>query len=477
MATLKELRAKLLEVQMIGTLSSNLAAASEILKRIMALSEVALRDEVQAASEDEQLPLLHLAALWSFPLYGIARLLENSTDIDVVDAIGHTAIMVTAHCGRGEAVRFLANRKADLSIVSYSGDNVYTVVQTHPSTPQEAKASVYRALAEHGVTSSDISEGFRSTLNESTLIPATKRLAQEDNNYYFYFSVMVLATDELEVQARERNKDGAYPIIQAAVKPGMEEPLKRLQSAWCESANATCNDHYNAIMEAAFNGQADNMRTLATMGSDLSIKNCVGDDIYVLAQNEAQVLAALAEHGFTSSNIPPRFQSPLYFSSVYYANNVRTQRWMNRMTLMLCVNRVYKWSLSNQIEDERCRTLPDDLSVLGRYIAHCWFDVAGGEPDNGIARLIMSFAFGFNDSKSSFALIGMPKEGKIPETRARCSYCEEHSKKEMLQCCTSTRYCSVACQRAHFKKHKKVCDRKAFLAKRAAVAARLESPH
>jgi hypothetical protein len=112
--------------------------------------------------------------------------------------------------------------------------------------------------------------------------------------------------------------------------------------------------------------------------------------------------------------------------------------------------------------------------------AHCWFDVAGGDnkidedkPDNGIGRLIMSFAFGFDDSKSPFALIGMPEDGRVPDKLTRCSCCIQPKEKGMLRCCTSTRYCSAACQKAHFKKHKKVCDCKAFLAKRAVVAARV----
>jgi hypothetical protein len=232
---------------------------------------------------------------------------------------------------------------------------------------------------------------------------------------------------------------------------------------------------------------AAQIRTLATMGTDLSLKSAGGRNVFVLAEQSEQppdkkaaVLKVLSELGVTSFNIPSRFQSPLYFRSIYYASNVRTQRWMNRMMLMLCVNSVYKWSLSNQIEAEVYRTLPDDLSGVGHFIARCWFDVAGSDnaidedkPDNGIARLIMSFAFGFNDSKSSFALIGMPECGKVPETHARCSSCDQHSEKELLQCCTSTRYCSAACQKAHFKKHKKVCDRKAWLAKRAAVVARV----
>jgi hypothetical protein len=85
----------------------------------------------------------------------------------------------------------------------------------------------------------------------------------------------------------------------------------------------------------------------------------------------------------------------------------------------------------------------------------------------------MSFVFGFNDSKSSFALIGMPERGKVAEARARCSSCDDHSVKVLLQCCTTSRFCT-ACHKSYFKKYKKVCDRKAYLAKRAEDAARRE---
>ncbi len=65
----------------------------------------------------------------------------------------------------------------------------------------------------------------------------------------------------------------------------------------------------------------------------------------------------------------------------------------------------------HQVEEERYRTLPPDLS--GRFIAHCWFDIAGSDkrridtdkPDNGIGRLIMSFAFGFAFRLSPVAVV------------------------------------------------------------------------
>jgi hypothetical protein len=243
--------------------------------------------------------------------------------------------------------------------------------------------------------------------------------------------------------------------MNAVRRVGMEEVMVRIYRAWPGSVDAQESNGTTAIMFATCNDCIANLQVLATFGTDLSITTNGGSNLFVGAENsnqppekKAAIFKALAEHGVTSCDIPARFQSPLYFKSVYYENNVRTQRWMNRKILMLCLSRVYGWSLLNQIEDEEYRTLPDDLAGIGRFVAHCWFDVAGGvnkvdddKPDNGIARLVMSFAFGFNDSKSraSFALIGMPACGKVPETRARCSKCNQHSKKELMQCCNDTR--------------------------------------
>jgi hypothetical protein len=59
------------------------------------------------------------------------------------------------------------------------------------------------------------------------------------------------------------------------------------------------------------------------MGTDLSIKDSHGDNVFFFAKTasefpdkSADVFKVLAEHGVKSANIPPGFQSPLYFSSI-----------------------------------------------------------------------------------------------------------------------------------------------------------------
>jgi hypothetical protein len=349
-------------------------------------------------------------------------------------------------------------------------------------------------LKDHGVTSAKIKEGFRSPLStesEYVPIPPSDRLAKEREPARFYMRVMTLDTGELAREAKEFRDDGFGNALNFALATdGMEAAVEKLYDAWPDSVSAITKEGCSALANAALCGIAVSLSILAIMGGDLSIRVTEGPNVFDFAtlsptstpEMKAAVLKALSDHGVKSANIPPGFQSPLYFSSIYYQKNVRTQRWMNRKILMLCISRVYGWSLRNQIDDERYRTLPDDLSKLGCFICQCWFDVAGGDnkidedtPDNGIARLIMSYAFGFNDSKSPFALIGMPKYGKVPDTLTRCSLCIQPKKKGMLQCCTTTRYCSVTCQKAHRKSHKVVCERDAYLAKRAEVAARVAS--
>jgi hypothetical protein len=297
----------------------------------------------------------------------------------------------------------------------------------------------------------------------------------------FYLRTMTLPMVDLEREVKERRRGvkeiGLFPLMIAAGWEGLEAELVRMQSVWPGSINAKDNTGFNAIMVAAFGGNASYVGILATMGTDLSLKDNEGRTVYDVAElsdksseEKAATLKMLAEHGVESQFMYHHFQSPLYFESIYYQKNVIIQRWMNRSILMISVNRVYKWSLLNQIDDERYRTLPDDLPDLGRFIAHCWIDVAGGKPDNGIGRLIMSFAFGFDDSKSPHALIGMPEYGKTPLNTTRCSSCSQLKEKGMLRCCGYTRYCSKVCQRADYKKHKKVCKNMNKIASRSEKA-------
>jgi hypothetical protein len=290
---------------------------------------------------------------------------------------------------------------------------------------------------------------------------------------------------DLEVEAKEQSdyEHGEYPLMRAARWKGMEVAIERIVRAWPGAVNAQDRkDGGTALIRAAVNGSADNVHTLATMGTDLSIVASQGLTVFNVNKispgstpaQKAAIVKVLAKHGVTSASIPRHYQSPLYFSSIYYASNVRTQRWMNRKELLLCLHHVFNWSVENQIEAQVHRTLPSALSGVGRFVAHCFFDVAGGELGNGIARLITEFYGGFDESKSPHALIGVPSYGNVADTVARCSWCiQQPIKNGLLKCCGSTRYCSKPCQKAHFQSHKISCQSKAVAAKRAEVTARV----
>jgi hypothetical protein len=475
-----------------GTPSERLLLELKIDKRIMKLSPEQLQEEATFKEGDEW-SVLTVATACRLSVVSIARLC-NTVNINTKDKVSRTAILQAAYNGDYDLVDYLAMMKADLSIIAINGDDVYSIVETHEDVSQEDKEQTYRVLKKHGVTGAKIKKGYRSPLStssESVSILLPKKLAQEMILTRFFIRVMTLDVEDLAREAKELRDDGlGNAFTFAAANVGMEVAIERLWGVWCGSVNINYMQGVGtAIMQVAYYSIAANVNTLATMGTDLSLTNIIGANVFHHAEQSAQppdekvaVFKALSEHGVKSGNIPQHYQSPLYFRSIYYKRNLRTQRWMNRSMLMMCLSRVYGWSLSNQREDERYRTLPDDLPKLGRFICKCWFDVAGGDnkvdddqPDNGIARLIMSFAFGFNDSKSPFALIGMPECGKVPDTLTRCSCCVQHIKKGMLQCCSHARYCSIACQKAHIKEHKPVCQNEAYLLKRAEVAARVAS--
>jgi hypothetical protein len=126
----------------------------------------------------------------------------------------------------------------------------------------------------------------------------------------------------------------------------------------------------------------------------------------------------------------------------------------------LCLNYTFNWSVENQIEEQVYRTLPSDLTGVGHFVAHCFFDVGGGKLGNGIGRLIMQYYGGFDDSKSPFALRGPPEFGKCPDNTQCCSDCREtRVRKSLLDCasCGRVRYCSRDCQKIDRKRHKVKC--------------------
>jgi hypothetical protein len=240
--------------------------------------------------------------------------------------------------------------------------------------------------------------------------------------------------------------------------------------------------------QLCFNSRVEYVRTLATMGTDLSLKHergPGGGNVFDNAQQsnfspeeKTAVFKVLAEHGVTSRNIPRGFQSPLYFRSIYYQDNVRTQRWINRSPLILSANRLYNWSIENQIEAQVHRTLPADLSSAGYLVSHCFFDIGGGRPDNGIARLITQFYGGFNEGKAKnpIALIGMPVFGKNTLTLPRCSYCDkeycEASGGGVELCCKSVYYCRHGdCKKLHLPQHEALCVCYEVMEKRKIAAA------
>jgi hypothetical protein len=162
-------------------------------------------------------------------------------------------------------------------------------------------------------------------------------------------------------------------------------------------------------MRAVYSRLPENVRLLAKMGTDLSLMER-GRNVFDIiedfsAEDFGLMLEVLAEHGVTSNNIPANFQSPLYFESKYYYANLREQRWITRRALMMCLDSVFKWSLANQIERDFYMTLPPGLSSAGLLVARCCMHVDASSVSNGIARLIMKFAFGFNRR-----LVGMPRE-------------------------------------------------------------------
>jgi hypothetical protein len=140
---------------------------------------------------------------------------------------------------------------------------------------------------------------------------------------------------------------------------------------------------------------------------------------------------------------------------------LQTQKWLARRELFLPFLIIYDWFEANQVASEFHRTLPPDFTSLGRFIAHCCINVDASGADNGIARLIISYFGGFNDS--SVRMNGMPVHGKDDDSLPGCSYCaKDHSEANgggVKLCCGNLYYCCRGddeCRKNGLKRHASV---------------------
>jgi hypothetical protein len=231
-------------------------------------------------------------------------------------AFSFSTFASSAHC---DIVDFLArNKRADLSITRHNRHNVHSIVGQAPNTTKEKRDKTYNVLKANGVTSEYIAKGFRSSLSSIDDSLLFKRLAQTEGNH-FYIRAMSLSLVELAEEAKERSVENSeFPLSQAARMDGLEVVVERIQRAFPGSVNAMSNDSSTALITAAYGGNAGHTRTLATMGTDLSLKGNGGPNAFEAAEfsdqppaKKAAVFKVLSEHSVTSRNIPPGFQSPL----------------------------------------------------------------------------------------------------------------------------------------------------------------------
>jgi hypothetical protein len=280
-------------------------------------------------------------------------------------------------------------------------------------------------------------------------------------------SIVAKFIDCEKVDLNNADNDGHTPLF-AAVAQGHDSIVAKFIECLRVDLNAA-DKEFTPIIAAAGRGFDSIVDKLAEAGailssnrSEVSLHGAVdfGD---ASPAEKAAVLAVLKKHGVTSSSVPIGFQSKCYFSDGVgrlYKRNVTEQIWINRKELLLCLNYIFNWSVANQIDEQVHRTLPSDLSNVGHFAAHCFFDVGGGELGNGIGRLIMQYYGGFDASKSPFALRGRPEYGKLPDNAQRCCNCLEEKESKALRACASCDrvcYCGKECQKADWKRHKGSC--------------------
>jgi ankyrin repeat protein len=421
----------------------------------------------------QETPLLAATSL-NFPLNVIALLCEAGSDLNAKTSGGWTAIMCAVKFGYCDIVDYLARRKGiDLSI-KLKGDGLYTIMRKSTSMDDKKKELMRQTLAQHHITKkAKITKGFVSPLSGTSMslksddVPLVNLTSMER----FMIRVMDLPLDELRKEANKVNDEyGNSPLFISAINPYPLFVVKRLQLALPSSVDKQSFNGSSPIMYSAYGGSVEHVDLLAEMGANLSLKANNGDDVFdwidaseASAEMKAAIKKKLKTHGAVRYHMPAGLQSKFYFKGgegEHYLTNLKEQNWLNRRNLAMIISRVYAWSLANQIESDVYRTFPSDVSPLGLFILKCWFDAAGGGIGNGVGRIIMSFACGFNSSKSPFALIGMPCEGKVADNRTRCYNCIQPIATKPFVCCGNVVYCSTNCHKLNWRNHKSACLRK-----------------
>jgi hypothetical protein len=260
-----------------------------------------------------------------------------------------------------------------------------------------------------------------------------------------HVSIVAKFIDCERVDLNAATNKGATPLFAAAVQ-GHGSIVAKFIECQRVDLNAADSKEFTPIMMAAAKDNHSVVDQLAEAGAILSINHSVyslHDAVYYDEASPEKIAAGFAvlkKHGVTSDNVPVGFQSKYYFQDGQgrlYKRNVTEQIWINRKDLLLCLNYTFNWSVANQIDEQVHRTLPSDLIGAGHFVAHCFFDVGGGELGNGIARLIMQYYGGFDASKSPFALRGRPEYGKLPDNAHRCCNCLEEKESKALRACAS----------------------------------------
>jgi ankyrin repeat protein len=423
-----------------------------------------------------------------------ALLTDARVDVNALDDFGLTPFMMASGEGNySVVVRLLGCERVEVNAAKKdNGDNalLMAVEESHESIVAQlvdcrrvdVNSADYRLLNALTIAATKGNESIvcilincdRLDVNSADMLKQTALIIAAYDGFEA-IACKLIECERVDVNAASLNKQTA---IYMAASCGHVSIVAKLIE--CDRVDLDAPDEifFSPIMMAANKGFDAVVDMLAEAGailssdhSQYSLHGMISVGKASLEQ-KASVHVVLKKHGVINDNVPSNFQSKYYFEDgegEIYIRNVKYQRWLNRRTLLLALYRTYKWSLDNQVLTDARRTLPPDLSGVGKFICQCWFDVAGGGKyesetsdtlGNGIGRLIMQFYGGFDTSKNHFALRGKPEYGKLPDNAARCSNCIEKMECKALNFCAScgvVRYCSKVCQKADWKRHKRNC--------------------
>ncbi|KAK3745897.1 hypothetical protein QZH41_017874 [Actinostola sp. cb2023] len=223
-------------------------------------------------------------------------LIDAGADINVIDNVGDTALMLAAENGKEEVARVLIDAGADINVTNNYGD---TALMLAAENGKEEVIALIDAGADVNVTNND---GYTALM-----------LAAEKGKDEVVRALMKAGAD-----INVTNKYG-YTALMIAAGNGKKEVARALIDGGAD-VNVANNDGDTALILTAENGKEEVARALIDAGADVNVTNNYGKTallLFAAQYGKEQVARALIDAGADVSATDLEGQTAIFGAAKY----------------------------------------------------------------------------------------------------------------------------------------------------------------